>query len=96
MKKTVQNLLVISNQRLNKDHALLELKSTVQLEDIVPGQFANILVDKSHSVFLRRPFSIFQLDYKCITFSVLIKTVGEGTKTLVNSIEGEDLSVIFP
>jgi dihydroorotate dehydrogenase electron transfer subunit len=96
MKKSVQNLEVISNQRLNKDHALLELKSDVPLEGIVPGQFANILVDKSQNVFLRRPFSIFQVDYKCNTISILVKEVGNGTKCLANSLVGETLSVIFP
>ncbi len=96
MKKTVQNLQVVSNQRLNRDHALLVLKSPVPLEGIIPGQFANILVNKSPTIFLRRPFSIHQVDYKCNTVSFLIKGIGEGTKCLLNSTEGELLSVIFP
>jgi dihydroorotate dehydrogenase electron transfer subunit len=96
MKKSVQNLLVVSNQKLNRDHVLLELKSEVPLSGITAGQFANILVDKSSNVFLRRPFSIFQVDYKCNTISVLIKAMGEGTKCLANSKVGDSLSVIFP
>jgi len=96
MKKTVQNLQVVSNHRLNKDHVVLELKSPVTLEGIVPGQFANILVDKSPAIFLRRPFSIYQVDYKCNTVSFLIKCIGEGTKTLSTTSIGENLSVIFP
>ncbi len=96
MKKSVQNLKVVSNQRLNKDHALLELKSEVLLEGILPGQFANILVDKSQNVFLRRPFSIFQVDYKCNSIFILIKGIGEGTRTLSKSLVGDTLSVIFP
>jgi len=96
MKKSVQNLQVISNRRLNKDHALLELGSDVILEGIVPGQFANILVDKTQNVFLRRPFSIYQVDYKCNTLFILVKSIGEGTKYLFNCKPGETLSVIFP
>ncbi|MEI6274657.1 MAG: dihydroorotate dehydrogenase electron transfer subunit [Prolixibacteraceae bacterium] len=96
MKKTVQNLLVVSNRRLNKDHALLELKSEIPLQGIVPGQFGNILVEKSPSTFLRRPFSIYQVDYKSNTISFLIKAIGEGTKSLSNCVSGEILSVIFP
>jgi dihydroorotate dehydrogenase electron transfer subunit len=96
MKKTVQRLQIISNRRLNKDHALLELKSDVHLEEILPGQFANILVDKSPNLFLRRPFSIYQADYKCNSVFVLIKAIGEGTKCLYNSVTGDSLSVIFP
>ncbi len=96
MKKSVQNLLVISNQKLNRDHTLLELKSEVPLSEIAAGQFANILVDKTSNVFLRRPFSIYQVDYKCNSISVLIKAIGEGTNCLANSKVGESLSVIFP
>lgn len=96
MKKSVQNLKVVSNLKLNKDHALLELKSEVILEGILPGQFANILVDKSQNVFLRRPFSIFQVDYKCNSIFILIKGIGEGTKSLSKSLVGDTLSVIFP
>lgn len=96
MKKTVQNLLVVSNQRLNKDHSLIELKVDIPLKEIIPGQFANILVDKSQHIFLRRPFSIHQVDYKCNTVFFLIKEIGEGTKCLSNSLVGESLSVIFP
>jgi dihydroorotate dehydrogenase electron transfer subunit len=96
MKKSVQNLLVVSNQKLNRDHVLLELKSDLPLIGITAGQFANILVDKTSNVFLRRPFSIFQVDYNCNTIFVLIKAIGEGTKCLANSKVGERLSVIFP
>jgi dihydroorotate dehydrogenase electron transfer subunit len=96
MKKTVQNLLVVSNQQLNKDQALLELKSDLPLEGILPGQFANILVNKSHNIFLRRPFSIYQVDYKSNTLYFLIKAIGEGTKCLSKSAAGDSISVIFP
>ncbi len=87
---------VISNQRLNKDHTLIELKSDIRLEGIVPGQFANILVDKSHNIFLRRPFSIHQVDYKCNSIVFLIKEVGDGSKCLSNSLVGETWSIILP
>jgi dihydroorotate dehydrogenase electron transfer subunit len=96
MKKTVQNMLVVSNRQLNYDQSILELKSEVHLEGILPGQFANILVDKSQTVFLRRPFSIYQVDYKNNTLSFLIKAIGEGTRCLSKSKPGEFLSVIFP
>lgn len=96
MRKTVQNLRVIKNRRVNKDHVVLELQSDLPIEEILPGQFANILVDKSASVFLRRPFSIYQVNYRESTVSFLIKAIGEGTRCLSNSKEGEYLSVMFP
>ena len=64
MRKSVQNLKVIANVKLNDNHHLLKLQTQDQLESINPGQFANILVDQSQSIFLRRPFSIHSIDYQ--------------------------------
>ena len=96
MRKSVQNLQVIANLRLNADHHLLHLQAHGQLETIEPGQFANILVDQSHSVFLRRPFSIHAVDYQTNCISILIKGIGEGTRSLSQTAVGSFLSVIFP
>ena len=96
MRKSVQNLKVISNLRLNDDHSLLQLQAPDQLENIIPGQFASILVDHQQSVFLRRPFSIHYVDYKTNIISILIKEVGEGTRTLSQTPADRYLSVIFP
>jgi len=96
VKKTVENLKVLSNKQLNKDHHVLILQSKNKLRDILPGQFANILVDKSQSTFLRRPFSIHFVDYEKNTIHILIKGIGTGTKCLSHTQPGENLSVIFP
>jgi len=96
MRKSVQNLKVIANIRLNEDHHLIQLQAPGQLEKINPGQFANILVDHSQSVFLRRPFSIHAVDYQNNIISILIKGVGEGTRTLSHTPENSYLNVVFP
>ena len=96
MRKSVQNLKVIANIRLNDDHHLLQLQAPDQLEKIYPGQFANIQVDHSQSVFLRRPFSIHAVDYQNSIISILIKGIGEGTRTLSHTPVDSYLSVIFP
>lgn len=96
MRKSVQNMKVIDNSRLNDDHHLLRLKAPGPLEKIAPGQFANILVDHSQSIFLRRPFSIHSVDYKENSISILVKEVGIGTKTLSQTPVDSLLSVIFP
>lgn len=88
--------MVVSNRWLNQDHALLELRAGEILDHIEPGQFANILADKSPSVFLRRPFSIYKADYRENTISFLIKAIGEGTRSIAATQPGEMLSVIFP
>jgi len=96
MRKSVQNLKVIANIKLNSDHHLLHLKVPEKIENINPGQFANILVDQSQSVFLRRPFSIHAVDYPDNSISILIKEIGEGTRSLSNTPVDSLLSVIFP
>ncbi len=96
MRKTVQNLKVIANLRLNDDHHLLQLQVPDQLETINPGQFANLMVDHSPGVFLRRPFSIYSVDYVKNTISIFIKEIGEGTRALANTPVESYISVIFP
>lgn len=96
MKKSVQDLRVVANFKLNNDHHLLHLQAVGQLGTILPGQFANILADGSKNVFLRRPFSIYSVDYQANTISILIKVIGEGTRALSNAKVDSLLNVIFP
>jgi dihydroorotate dehydrogenase electron transfer subunit len=96
MQKTVQNLEIVSNTRLNSDHHLIKLKSSRKFERFDPGQFVNILVDHLQSVFLRRPYSIHAVDYEENTFDILVKGIGEGSKNLIQRNAGEKLNVIFP
>ena len=96
MKKTVQDLEIISNSRLNHDQHLLVVKSPVPVKDIRPGQFANLEVAQSKTTFLRRPFSIFTVDKENNTLSFLIKRVGDGTKALTEMKAGESISTIYP
>jgi dihydroorotate dehydrogenase electron transfer subunit len=96
MRKTVQNLKVIDNLQLNDDLHILQLLVPEQLETIYPGQFANLLVDHTPGVFLRRPFSIYSVDYAKNAIFVFIKKIGEGTQALAHTPVGSEISAIFP
>lgn len=96
MRKTVQDLLLIDNKQLNSDNFLLKLKSETPLSDIAPGQFVNVEIRKSTEIFLRRPFSILDVDYTNQTISLLVKILGRGSKVLTEYVPGDRLSVIFP
>ncbi len=96
MKKVLQNLKVIRNIQLNPDHYLLELLAPEKLPEILPGQFVEVLIDNSKNTFLRRPFSIHNVDYAENTISLLIKRVGEGTRMLGYLEKGDFLNVIYP
>jgi dihydroorotate dehydrogenase electron transfer subunit len=96
MKKTVQELLLIENTQLNHDNFKLILQSESELPVISPGQFVNVEINKSTEIFLRRPFSVLDIDYKSKTFSLLVKILGRGSKVLTAYNSGDKISTIYP
>jgi dihydroorotate dehydrogenase electron transfer subunit len=96
MNKNVSEFVVIENIKLNYNNFLIVLKPKIIVENIQPGQFVNVLVKDSPSTFLRRPFSIFNVDYEINTLSILIKIAGQGSKKLTEISKGDSLDVIFP
>ncbi len=96
MKKFVRELLLVENKQLNHDNFRLVLQSDTDLPEMAPGQFVNVLIDKSTEILLRRPFSILDADYKRKTFSLLVKILGRGSRILTTYKAGERISTIFP
>ena len=96
MKKLIQDFKIILNKRLTPDHFILELLAPEKLPDIFPGQFTQVLIENSINTFLRRPFSIHNVNYKKNTISLLICIIGRGTRNLSNTKEGNSLNLIYP
>lgn len=96
MKKYIDDFKLLRNKRLNPDNFLLELECPNELPQMYPGQFVQVKVENAPSVFLRRPFSIHDIDYERNTISLLIKTVGNGTKQLAYLEEGDYLNIVYP
>lgn len=96
MKKTVIDLLLLDNKQLNEDNFLLKLQSSVPLSDIFPGQFVNVEIKDAKEIFLRRPFSVLDVDYQKQTISLLVKILGRGSKKLAEAQPGVQLSTILP
>ena len=96
MKKFIRDFKVIQNKNLNVNHYILALQSSEKLPEILPGQFVEVLIKTCNHTFLRRPFSIHDVNYSENTFSLFVKRVGDGTKELSNIKEGELLNIIFP
>ncbi len=96
MKKRVEYLIVIENRRLNNEYFVLKLQSEQGLPIILPGQFAEVKVDGSPSTFLRRPISIYNVDYSSNTLELLIKIVGDGSAKLATLKPKELLNLIYP
>jgi len=95
-KKEVRNLVVTENISLNTTNFLIKLSSTESLPKLTPGQFINIEIKNTSEIFLRRPFSVFEVDYERNTISLIVKILGRGSKKLTEITKGESLSIIFP
>jgi dihydroorotate dehydrogenase electron transfer subunit len=95
-KKQVKNLVVQENVQLNATNFLIRLKSNESLPILRPGQFVNIEIKDSSEIFLRRPFSIFDVDYNKKEISIIVKILGRGSKKLTEIGKGETISIIFP
>lgn len=96
MKKFVHDFEVVSNTRLNAQHFVLKLRCSEKLPTILSGQFAEVRIDKSFTTYLRRPFSIHDVDYDQNTISFLVKLVGEGTSKLVTLATGDLANIVYP
>jgi dihydroorotate dehydrogenase electron transfer subunit len=96
MIKTVINLILIENKQLNRDSFLLRLQSPLPISDILPGQFVNIEIKSASEIFLRRPFSVLDVDEKNHIISLLVKILGRGSKKLTEAMVEDQISTIFP
>lgn len=96
MSKIVDCLIVEENRKLDDHYFVLTLRSQTPLPEILPGQFVNVLIDTSKETFLRRPFSVHDINAENHTISLLIKIAGNGTASLSRIEIGKPLNVIFP
>lgn len=94
--KHCDNFLVSEKKFLNTSFFKLKLKSKKALPEINPGQFVEIQVNSDSKVLLRRPISINDVDFQNNEISLIIQTVGQGTKELAKISEGEEVSLIYP
>jgi dihydroorotate dehydrogenase electron transfer subunit len=96
MKKYMHDFRIQQNRRLSANYFVLNLESSEKLPEILPGQFAEVLVTNSSSTYLRRPFSIYDVDYEKNTIRMLIKSIGTGTAKLYDLVEGDSINIIYP
>src|SRR6056297_1346784 len=95
-KKKIQDFKIVDVISLNRDHFLLKLQSEEQLQELLPGQFAQVKIEQSSSTFLRRPFSIHDVNYANQIITLFIKIAGKGTQKLSESRPGEIINMVYP
>lgn len=94
----ITDFVVRSNEALNDHNQLIKVAPADNrlLPAIFPGQFVQILVDRSPNVFLRRPISINFVDREKNELWLLIQQVGEGTREICKVSPGETMNLIYP
>lgn len=96
MKKHILDLKIVRKKRLSPFHFVLTTQPPEYIPEILPGQFAEVLIPNTNKVFLRRPFSIHDVDYQNNTISFLIQMVGYGSLHLSFLEESDYLNVMLP
>jgi dihydroorotate dehydrogenase electron transfer subunit len=94
--KKVEDFIVLNHKWLNYKTFIIELEAVDQLPDIYPGNFAEIEITNSPKVFLRRPFSVYDVNPASNTISFFVKVIGEGTRLLGEKKKGDKLNLIYP
>lgn len=96
MAKRIGDFKILENRNITSDIFILELLANNYLPQIIPGQFVQVKVEGSPETFLRRPFSIHDVDYERNTIKLLIQVAGKGTEKL-SLLKSEDtLNLIYP
>ncbi|MBP5612348.1 MAG: dihydroorotate dehydrogenase electron transfer subunit [Bacteroidales bacterium] len=87
---------VTDNSRPGPGYSLLRLQNDDTLPPMVPGQFVSVRVDGGRRTFLRRPFSIHDVDADNRTLDLLVQVVGEGSARIAALQPGDPVDMIFP
>lgn len=83
-------------EKPNERYVLLRLTHSDPLPHMLPGQFVEVQIDGSPSVFLRRPISINMVDQELNELWLLVAVVGEGTRWLSQLKAGDTLNCVLP
>lgn len=96
MAKTTLDCSLLSNRKLSPLYHFLEFQAPRAFPEVMPGQFAEILVPHAPHTFLRRPFSVYDADQDKNILRFIIKIAGAGTGILCSLKAGEVVNILFP
>ena len=96
MKKVLVDLTIKEVQNVNANCVLLVMRSENPLPMTFPGQFAELRVDNTPSVVLRRPISVHSFDAEKNEIGFLVQVVGDGTRWLASLKVGDKVNTLMP
>lgn len=94
--KHITEFSIVDRQQLGDLYFSLTLQHPDQLPPIQAGQFVEVEVRGTREVMLRRPISIHDVNPEANTLTLLIQTVGKGTRQLATLKTGDTLNLIYP
>ena len=96
MKKVLVDLTLKEVQHVNANWVLVVMCSETPLPETLPGQFAELRVDNTPSVVLRRPISVHSFDAEKNEIGFLVQVVGDGTRWLASLKVGDKVNTLMP
>ena len=96
MKKVLVDLVIKEIQQVNANCVLLVMASETPFPDVRPGQFAELRIDNTPTVMLRRPISVHSFDAEKNEIGFLVQVVGDGTKWLGSLKVGDKVNTLLP
>jgi dihydroorotate dehydrogenase electron transfer subunit len=93
---TLESALVISNNQVSSHMFEMELAAPQIVPFCEPGQFVHLRVNSLNDPLLRRPLSLYDVDKKRGTITLLYKVVGKGTNSLAQLHADEYVDVMGP
>src|SRR5436190_13343615 len=88
--------ILVSRQPLDGPYVLLTVRHPEVARGARAGQFVMIKAGTSAEPPLRRPFSIMSVDPEHETFTLFLKTIGQGTRALAAMAPGDVAQCIGP
>jgi len=96
MSKRIEDFKVVENKRITIDCFVIEIEGNEKFPEIKPGQFVQVRVDGSPETFLRRPISVYDVNFEKNRIKLLVQIVGKGTHALGELKAGDNLNIIYP
>ncbi len=96
MQKIIEDHEIISVETPVEGNHIIHFRSPVEIPKIFPGNFAELQVPDAPDVFLRRPFSILDVNYEEKIISFYIKVIGKGSRKLGELKPGQKVNMIYP
>lgn len=96
MRKVLVDLTIKGVEHVNANCVLLVMGSDKPLPDTKPGQFAELRIDGTPTVMLRRPISVHSFDTAKNEVGFLVQLVGDGTRWLGSLKVGDKVNTIMP